>query len=382
MADVSISRGITVKSLSFLGKKENNADNKSSDDKRMKTSTKMMIGASALAIIVVGGILVSKSLKKGKIPQEIGELKPSGLSGKPTPRTASELVQEANEVKPSLIEETPVADKVKQEIKQQPKTEIIQEKVNVQEVASETNEVISPVEEKVETVVESKVQEIKHNYIEDNKKIASYLKDGEPVEESLTRYILDRDKNSLENSFTLENSYLKRFMEEGNEIKYVINNETGAIEIKCGEHSFPSREFERMSDGKIERLDLGDRDIDMLERNLGELAENQIREGEYIAEELNNIKEDKEYLLNRIAEYVRNIGGFKKCNKTISYTDGYGNREPIRIIYEGVGCDITEDGRLLQKVVLCENEKQYVNILDRIKQHAEECAREYVCSVY
>ena len=67
-----------VNEVNFKGndKKGVVADNKPSTDKKMKTSTKLMIGATALAAVVVGGIMLHNAKAKvfgvDKIKQIIG----------------------------------------------------------------------------------------------------------------------------------------------------------------------------------------------------------------------------------------------------------------------------------------------------------------------
>lgn len=61
MSNLSINKGVNVNSdVSFQGKKEKVSDNKPSNDEGMKTSTKLMLGATALATAVVGGMLLLK----------------------------------------------------------------------------------------------------------------------------------------------------------------------------------------------------------------------------------------------------------------------------------------------------------------------------------
>lgn len=57
-----------VNNVSFQGVDlAKKADNKPSDDKKMKTSTKLMIGATALAAAVVGGLAIKKGLNAKNI---------------------------------------------------------------------------------------------------------------------------------------------------------------------------------------------------------------------------------------------------------------------------------------------------------------------------
>lgn len=71
MSELSINNGLSVKNdVSFQGKKEKVADNKSSNDEGMKTSTKLMLGATALAAAVAGVIKLKNANTAKKAFQE------------------------------------------------------------------------------------------------------------------------------------------------------------------------------------------------------------------------------------------------------------------------------------------------------------------------
>ena len=58
-----------------------------------------------------------------------------------------------------------------------------------------------------------------------------------------------------------------------------------------------------------------------------------------------NDSEVTKSVLNKIDMYLQNCETFKKVNKTVDI-----NGKPIKIIYEGLGYDVTENGELMKKV--------------------------------
>lgn len=101
--NVDVANSVNFKSNN---KKEVDSDKNSKTDKKMKTSTKLMIGATALAAVVVGGLAIKKGFDAKKAEKVIKEgenkLNPENLNE--VTETVAETVVDAKSEAVKLIE--------------------------------------------------------------------------------------------------------------------------------------------------------------------------------------------------------------------------------------------------------------------------------------
>ena len=225
-------------------------------------------------------------------------------------------------------------------------------KNNINELEKDTVELSNKIAPKVKNLENVKYEKLSKNPI-----FTDLLKQGLSQEEALSRILIESGNAH----------YVDYLVSQGEKLETFADKETGEIIFKIKGFVEPSRGFVKIPSGDIVQLEGAPcSGMSRLDRSIKHTIEYQHLGAESYAARLSKV--DKETRLNLIEEYVKRVGGFEKCNKTITL-----GGEKVKIIYDGFGCCITEDGRIIMKVPVHGSPK-YVDAEELIKEHARQCS--------
>lgn len=235
----------------------------------------------------------------------------------------------------------------------------------------------------VKNVVTKNINEIERDTVELSGKVVPNMKDWENVKYTkLSKYPIFTDllKQGLSQEEALAKILLERdsacwvdyLVKQGEKLETFADKETGEIIFKIKGLVEPSRGFAKMPNGDIVQLESTPcTGMSRLNSDIRHIMEEQQSAAKGYAARLGKVDENTR--LNMINEYVNSVGGFEKCNKTITLGETWNHGEQVKIIYDGIGCCIAEDGRIIMKVPV-QGSPKYVDTEELVKEHARLCS--------